>query len=176
VISSLLLLHLFGPNIFLNTLSQTPSLYVPSLMSENKFHTHTEPHPKNCFISIPLILYSYSVEVFIFLWIYTQSVGLLGRAIDPSQGLYLNTGQHKHRITHTHTHTHTHKTSMSEVEFEPMITACELAKTVHVLDRSTIVTGSSEETYTKWVSPKRWKDEHGFSASEIWSCWNFSLG
>jgi hypothetical protein len=36
------------------------------------------------------------------LWIYTQSVGLNGRVIDPSQGLYLNTGQHKHRKTHTH--------------------------------------------------------------------------
>jgi hypothetical protein len=39
---------------------------------------------------------------FIFLWIYTQSVGLLGRVIGQSQGLYLNTGQHKH--THTYTH------------------------------------------------------------------------
>jgi hypothetical protein len=41
---------------------------------------------------------------FLFLWIYTQSVGLLGGLIGPSQGLYLNTGQHKHRINaHTHT-------------------------------------------------------------------------
>jgi hypothetical protein len=31
-----------------------------------------------------------------------QSVWLLGRGISPSQGLYLNTGQHKHRKTHTH--------------------------------------------------------------------------
>jgi hypothetical protein len=30
--------------------------------------------------------------------IYTQSVGLLGRGITPSQGRYLHTGQHKHRI------------------------------------------------------------------------------
>jgi hypothetical protein len=35
-----------------------------------------------------------------YLWIYTQSVS-------PSQGLYLNTGQHKHRITRACTHTHT---------------------------------------------------------------------
>jgi hypothetical protein len=27
----------------------------------------------------------------------TQTVGLLGRVISPSQGLYLHTGQHKHR-------------------------------------------------------------------------------
>jgi hypothetical protein len=35
--------------------------------------------------------------------ILTQTAGLLGRGISPSQGLYINTGQHKHRL-HTHTH------------------------------------------------------------------------
>jgi hypothetical protein len=36
------------------------------------------------------------------LLIYSQLAGLLGRVISSSQGLYLNTGQHKHRInTHT---------------------------------------------------------------------------
>jgi hypothetical protein len=30
--------------------------------------------------------------------LFTQTVGLLGRVIRPLQGLYLNTGQHKHRI------------------------------------------------------------------------------
>jgi hypothetical protein len=35
---------------------------------------------------------------------FSQTVGLLGRVISLSQGLYLNTGQHKHRINaHTHT-------------------------------------------------------------------------
>jgi hypothetical protein len=35
---------------------------------------------------------------------FTQSVGILERVIGTSQGLYLNTGQHKHRINaHTHT-------------------------------------------------------------------------
>jgi hypothetical protein len=29
---------------------------------------------------------------------FTQTVGLLGRGISPSQGRYLHTGQHKHRI------------------------------------------------------------------------------
>jgi hypothetical protein len=29
--------------------SQTPSVYVPPLMSETKFHTHTESHAKLCF-------------------------------------------------------------------------------------------------------------------------------
>jgi hypothetical protein len=37
------------------------------------------------------------------LLIYSQSVGLLGRGISPSQGLHLYTGQHKQRKTHTHT-------------------------------------------------------------------------
>jgi hypothetical protein len=36
-------------------------------------------------------------------YFFTQSVGLLGQGIRPSQGRYLHTGQHKHRITaHTH--------------------------------------------------------------------------
>jgi hypothetical protein len=35
--------------------------------------------------------------------VYTQSVGLLGQGISPSQGLYLQTEQHKHRIkAHRH--------------------------------------------------------------------------
>jgi hypothetical protein len=36
--------------------------------------------------------------------IYSQMVGFLGRVISPSQGLYLNTGQHKHRINTYTTH------------------------------------------------------------------------
>jgi hypothetical protein len=35
---------------------------------------------------------------FSFVIIFTQTVGLLGRVIGPSQGRYLHTGQHKHRI------------------------------------------------------------------------------
>jgi hypothetical protein len=54
-------------------------------------------------IHSPLIPSSYGAEVFIFLWIYyTQSVGLLGRVIGLSQGLYLNTGQQKQNNAHTH--------------------------------------------------------------------------
>jgi hypothetical protein len=67
-----------------------------------------------------------------------QTVGLLVRVISSSQGLYLNTGQHKHRIN-----TYTHQTSMPCVGFEPMITASELAKTFHALDCSATVIGSN---------------------------------
>jgi hypothetical protein len=70
------------------------------------------------------------------LMIILQTVGLLGRVISPSQGLYLNTGQHKHRIN-----IFTYQTSMPCVGFEPMITISERAKTVHALDCSATVTG-----------------------------------
>jgi hypothetical protein len=44
-----------------------------------------------------------AVAPFSVLWRFTQSVGLLGREISPSQGRYLHTGHHKHRInTHRH--------------------------------------------------------------------------
>jgi hypothetical protein len=49
--------------------------------------------------------------------LFTQSIGLLGREIRPSQGTYLQTRQHKRRIN-------THR-----VGFEPMIAS----KTVHAL-------------------------------------------
>jgi hypothetical protein len=66
-----------------------------------------------------------------------QTVGLLGRVISSSQGLYLNTGQHKHRLN-----TYTYQTSMPCVGFEHTIPASERAKTVHALDRSVTVTGT----------------------------------
>jgi hypothetical protein len=43
--------------------------------------------------------------LFSFVIIFSQTVVLLGRVISPSQGHYLNTGQHKHRINaHTYIH------------------------------------------------------------------------
>jgi hypothetical protein len=39
-------------------------------------------------------------------WSYTQSVRLLGRGNSPSQGLYLHTKQHKHRINAHNTDVH----------------------------------------------------------------------
>jgi hypothetical protein len=53
-----------------------------------------------------------------------------------SQGLYLHTGQHKHRIS-----AYTHQTPVPCVGFEPMIPATERAKTLRALERSATVTG-----------------------------------
>jgi hypothetical protein len=66
---------------------------------------------------------------------FSQRIGLLGRVINPSQGLYLNTWQHKHRIN-----VYTHQTSMPWVGFEPTIPASERTNTVHALDRAATVT------------------------------------
>jgi hypothetical protein len=60
-----------------------------------------------------------------------QTVGLLRRVTSSSQGLYINTGQHKHRKN-----TYTYQTSMSWVGFAPTIPASERANTVHALDYS----------------------------------------
>jgi hypothetical protein len=40
----------------------------------------------------------WALAAFSVTWSYTQSVGLLGRGISSSQGLYLHAEQHKHRI------------------------------------------------------------------------------
>jgi hypothetical protein len=64
-----------------------------------------------------------------------QTVGLLGRVISLSQGLYLNTGQHKHRIN-----TYTYQTSV------PCVSPSERAKTVHALDSLSTVTGHINTT------------------------------
>jgi hypothetical protein len=70
---------------------------------------------------------------------FSQTVGLLGRVISPSQGLYLDTAQQKHRIN-----AYTHQTSMTLVGFEPKIPASERAKMVHALDRAATVTGNEK--------------------------------
>jgi hypothetical protein len=74
-----------------------------------------------------------------------QTVGLLGRVISSSQGIYLNTGQHKHRIN-----TYTYQTSKPYVGFGPTIPASKRAKTVHALYRSATVTGFEAVTSVKF--------------------------
>jgi hypothetical protein len=58
--------------------------------------------------------------------LFTEAVGLLGRAISQSHGRYLSKGQHKQNKRT--------QTSMSQVGFEPTIPAFELAKTVLALE------------------------------------------
>jgi hypothetical protein len=72
-------------------------------------------------------------------FLHFTEVGLLGRVISSSQGLYLNTGQHKHRINAC-----THQTSMAYVGFEPTIPASERVKTVHASDHWSTVTGKTK--------------------------------
>jgi hypothetical protein len=67
------------------------------------------------FLSLINYLYCYfygstalrlALAAFLVSWTYTQSVGLLGRGISPSQGRYLHTEQHKHRINAHNTDIH----------------------------------------------------------------------
>jgi hypothetical protein len=70
--------------------------------------------------------------------LYTESVGLLGRGISPSQGLCLHTGQHKHnKRTYT---------SVCGVGFKPTTPVFERAKTVHALDRAATVMGDQSSS------------------------------
>jgi hypothetical protein len=74
---------------------------------------------------------------------FLQTVGLLWRVMSPSQGSYLNTGQHKHRMN-----AYTHQSYMPWVGFPASNSSClrprshrdwlasERSKTVHALDRS----------------------------------------
>jgi hypothetical protein len=87
-----------------------------------------------------------------FILITLKTAGLLERVISSSQGLYLNTGKHKHRIN-----TYTYQTSMPFVGFEPTIPASERAKTVHVLDRSATVTGNEDfPDLNSWLCRFAW--------------------
>jgi hypothetical protein len=66
--------------------------------------------------------------------LFTQSIGLLGRGISPSQGQYLYRERHKENKRT--------RTSMPQVGFEHTIPFFQRAKTVHALDRAATVIGS----------------------------------
>jgi hypothetical protein len=69
-----------------------------------RLQDYTRNNPKD--LSIYLSLYGPLLGpglFFSFVICFTESVGLLGRVISPSQGRYLHTGQHKHR-TNGHKH------------------------------------------------------------------------
>jgi hypothetical protein len=89
--------------------------------------------------------------------IYTQSVGLLGRVISPSQGRYLHTGRHKQKKRT--------QTSMPWVGFESTIPAFERAKTVHALDRAATAIGLFSNTV--YDLPLMWQTKfHTLTAPE----------
>jgi hypothetical protein len=114
--------------------SVRPSVY-PSV---NRFHM---PYILQFSLSLPMncnrfLLWLHSAllslgRFFSFL-IYTQLVELLGQGFSPSQGHYLYTERHKHRINCT-------QTSMPRVWFEPRIPVFERAKTVNASDRAATV-------------------------------------
>jgi hypothetical protein len=95
----------------------------------------------------------------------TQSVGLLGREISRSQGLYLHTEQHKHRIN-AHTY-------LLEVGLEPMIPAFERAKRVHALDRAVTVIGMHAILSTPLFTSMLGYGVRNISSGEI-ACLEFS--
>jgi hypothetical protein len=97
------------------------------------------PAPSVNIFSPPLVPTFGAYGWFLSFLIILQTVGLLGRAISSSQGLYLNIGQQKHRKTRLQPPPH--QTVMPWVGFEPTIPASERAKTVHALDRAATVTG-----------------------------------
>jgi hypothetical protein len=63
---------------------------------------------------------------------YTQSVGLLGRGISPSEGRYRHTTQNKHTDTPT-----------PRVGFEPTVPVFEQANTVHAFGRLDTAMGTN---------------------------------
>jgi hypothetical protein len=94
---------------YLYTLIQTTFILLTVLM--------TLIHPVKCsdnsYSAIIIIIIIMALQFFVgsgphfsVSWSYTQSVGLLERGISPSQGLYLHTKQHKHRIKAHNTDNH----------------------------------------------------------------------
>jgi hypothetical protein len=73
------------------------------------------------------------LDRFFSFFIYTQSVGIIGRVIIPSQNRYLHREQHKQTLNAN--------TSRLQAGFVPTIPVLERAKTVHALDRAATLIG-----------------------------------
>jgi hypothetical protein len=99
--------------------------------------------------------------------IHTQSVGLFGWGIGPSQGLYLHTEQHRHRIN-------AHRHPCLEWDSSPRSQVFKREKTVHALDRAATVISPSVTMFT--TNPTRadlGSDPHrrgGYRATNIFGC------
>jgi hypothetical protein len=88
-----------------------PTLYKSGLQVLISEFSSCNSHMWFLYLSIYLSIYGSKVlrwasAAFSFSWSHIQSVGLLGRRISPSQGLYPHTEQHKHRIKAHNTDTH----------------------------------------------------------------------
>jgi hypothetical protein len=68
--------------------------------------------------------------------LFTHSVGILGQGISSSQGRYLNTRQHKHRIN-------VHRHPRHKLDSNPRSQWFEREKTIHALDSSATVIGNN---------------------------------
>jgi hypothetical protein len=93
------------------------------------------------YLSIYLSIYGstalcWTLAAFSVSWSFTQSVGLFGREIIPSQGRYLHTEQHKRRIN-THIHPCLKRDSNQRSQ------CLRRRRQVHALDRVATVIGSS---------------------------------
>jgi hypothetical protein len=86
--------------------SDTPLRIPSTALTWLKRHLST-PMEAHFFFSVALPAHSRPRPLIQFRNHFSQTVGLLGRVIIPSQGRYLNTGQHEHRIN-----AYTHQTSM----------------------------------------------------------------
>jgi hypothetical protein len=71
-------------------------IFIYRFLNTCTYATHTHTHTHN--ISIYCSTAHGNLGRFFSFLIYTESVGLLGRGISPSQGRYAHTEQHKHRI------------------------------------------------------------------------------
>jgi hypothetical protein len=89
-------------------------------ISSPLFVLHALPITFLLFFSMALTAHSGPSPLIQFRNHFSQKVGHLGRGISPSQGRYLNTGQHKHRRN-----AYTHQTSMPWLGFETTIRASE---------------------------------------------------
>jgi hypothetical protein len=97
------------------------------------------------FIALCCALAAFSVS-----WSDTQSVGLPGRGISPSQGFYLHKEQHKHRINAHNTHIHAYSGIRTHT-----IPAFETAKTLHALDQCFSNAGPWHQLYQALVLYKK---------------------
>jgi hypothetical protein len=141
VVTSFCLVQIFVWNQFLDRLAQL------------KTRGTLQPGRKDNFIfSMALPAHSGPRPLIQFRNHFLQTVGLLGRMGNPSQRLYLNTGQHKHRIN---AYAYAHQTYMPSAGFEPTIPAVERAKAVHALDRAATLTGRKYNYI--WIIGNLWR-------------------